>query len=208
MISQEKINLNYTRWVERLVKYNCHSQRMLDEIGDKIRDASFALQESSGCAYQGSMLDVVLNSLCTLAYHINENAFGDDGKGRLKHPRLKTNPKMLMRVLLLQHIAKAEMFIPQPVAWRLKNGYIYDFNDSLGSCLKCGERSLYMCMKYGIGLSEEEYEAMRVIDKEEDKPNPFISPLCYMVKAVNQMVSIEYRQNFLLNKKQQEKLEQ
>lgn len=203
MITQEKINVNYSRWIERLKKYNCFSERMIEEMGESIKNASFALQESSGCAYQGSMLDVVLNSLCTLAFHINENAFGINDKGKMKHQYLKVNSNMLMRVLLLQHIAKAEMFVLQNNSWKAKNGYIYDFNDKLNAVLKCGERSIYLCMKYGISLTEEEYEAMRILDKEDEKANPYLSPLCQIVRMTNQLVSTELRQEYLNNRKQE-----
>lgn len=202
MISQDKINLNYTRWIERLKKYNCFSERMIDDIGENIKNASFALQESSGCAYQGSMLNVVLNSLCLLAFQMNDSIFGENGK--IKHPYLQVNSEMLMRVLLLQHIAKAEMFILQTNAWKAKNGYIYDFNNKLNACLKCGERSIFLCMKYGIELTEEEYEAIRIIDKDEDKSNPYLSPLCQMVKMINQLVSIELHQEYKNSKKLEE----
>ena len=193
MITEEKINLNYVRWIDGLKKYDCYSEKMIEEIGENIKNASFALQESSGCAYQGAMINVVLNNLCKLAMRINESFD--------KNPQLKVNTSMLMRVLLLQHIAKAEMFVFQPNQWKAKNGYIYDFNPDLSTCLKCGERTLYLCMKYGIELTEEEYEAIRIIDKE-DQTNPYISPLCQLVKTVNQLVAIELHRNYETEKEQ------
>lgn len=202
MITQDKIELNYARWIDRLKKYHCYSEQMMEEIGEDIKNASFALQESSGCAYQGAMLDMVLNNLCTLAFHINDGAFGLNEKGKNKHPFLQVNMDMLIKVLLLQHIAKAEMFVLQEQQWKAKNGYLYDFNTNLKSVLKCGERSIYLCMKYGIDLTEEEYEAIRIIDKEDDKSNPYLTPLCQMVKMVNQLAIIESRQKFLRNNKQ------
>ena len=201
MISQEKIDLNYIRWLDRLKKYNCYSEKLIVELGEKIKDASFSLQENSGSAYQGAMLDVVLNKLCTLAYHINDGAYGLNEKNKLKHPLLQVNIDMLMRVLLLQHIAKSEIFILQEQQWKAKNGYLYDFNPNLSTVLKCGERSIYICMKYGIELTEEEYEAIRIIDKEDDKTNPYLTPLCQMVKMVNQLAAIESRQEFLSKQK-------
>ena len=72
MITEEKLNSNFVLWVERLKKYNCYSEEMINDIGDKLKRASFALSVNSGCAYDGSMIDTVLNHLCVIAYHINE----------------------------------------------------------------------------------------------------------------------------------------
>lgn len=197
MIKDDKINANFVQWVEKLKKYGCYSERLIQDLGEQIKNASFALNANGGAAYRGSMIDVVLHHLCKIAYHINEDAFGIDTNQKYKHQFIKVNTNMLMRVLLLQHIAKAEMFIPQKQEWKIKNGYPYDFNDEMISPLKCGERSLFICLKYGIQLAEEEYEAIRIIDKEEEfKNSSFINPLCLIVKMVNYLASIEmYRMN-------------
>ena len=199
MLSIEKINSNFILWIERLQKYNCYSQRLIDDMGDLIKNASFSLTENSGSAYQGSMIDVVLNNLCRLGYELNENCFGYQNN-KIKHKHLYVNQNMLMRVLLLQHIAKAEMFVIQNNQWKAKNGYIYDFNGELKTSLKLGERSIFLCMKYGIDLNEEEYEAMRIIDKDEDKTNSFTQPLCAIVKIANQLTAIEKYREYINNK--------
>ena len=199
MLSIEKINSNFILWIERLQKYNCYSQRLIDDMGDLIKNASFSLTENSGSAYQGSMIDVVLNNLCRLGYELNENCFGYQNN-KIKHKHLYVNQNMLMRVLLLQHIAKAEMFVIQNNQWKAKNGYIYDFNGELKTSLKLGERSIFLCMKYGIELNEEEYEAMRIIDKDEDKTNSFTQPLCSIVKIANQLTAIEKYREYINNK--------
>ena len=72
----------------------------------------------------------------------------------------------------------------------------YEFNPNLATALKLGERSVFMCMKYGIKLTEEEYEAMKVCDKEEEKNNSFVTPLAELVKIANQLTAIEiYQRN-------------
>lgn len=202
MITEEKINSNYVLWIERLKKYNCYSEGMINEIGEKIKTASFSLSTSTGSAYCGSMIDTVLNHLCTIAYHINEDAFGLNTKQKNKHNSLKVNSDTLMRVLLLQHISKAEMFIEQDAQWKISKGYLYDFNNELPTLLKTGERSTFLCQKFGIKLTEEEFEAMRIIDKEEDfKNNSYITPLSAIVKIANQLTAIEtYRNNLVINK--------
>jgi hypothetical protein len=206
MLTVEKQNTNYLSYIKRLERYGCYSEQMIDEMGDAIKSCSFSMNEDSGAAYEGSMIDVVLNKLCKLAYDINEDAFG--GATKLKHPGLKVNIEMLMRVLLLQHIGKAQMFLEEDEMWRKKKGFNYKFNDKLPANLKLGERSLYLCQKYGIQLSEEEYEAIRIIDKTDDsKGDAFTSPLALIVKFANTFTTIELRKEWQ-NKNKEENIEE
>lgn len=200
MLTTEKINLNYITFCNKLKKYNCYSEQMINEIGEQLKDCSFSMNDDSGSAYQGSMIDIVLNHLCSVAYNINEVVFGPTGKFN----SMRVNPDMLMRVLLLQHIAKAEMFVNTRDTWKVKKGMLYEFNTNLKASLKLGERSLYLCQKYGIELAEEEYEAIRIIDKsEDDKIVFYINPLCSIVKMANQFVAVEMRQKYINNKEKE-----
>lgn len=99
-----------------------------------------------------------------------------------------------MKVLLLQHISKAELFVSCNEQWKINKGIFYDFNPSLLTSLKLGDRSVYLCQRYGIKLTEEEFDAMKVLDKEEDKTNSFITPLAELVKIANQLTVIELYQ--------------
>ena len=200
MLTPEKINLNYITFCNKLKKYNCYSEQMINEIGEQLKDCSFSMNDDSGSAYQGSMIDIVLNHLCSVAYNINEVVFGPTGKFN----SMRVNPDMLMRVLLLQHIAKAEMFVNTRDTWKVKKGMLYEFNTNLKASLKLGERSLYLCQKYGIELAEEEYEAIRIIDKsEDDKIMLYINTLCSIVKMANQFVAVEMRQKYINNKEKE-----
>ena len=200
MLTPEKINLNYITFCNKLKKYNCYSEQMINEIGEQLKDCSFSMNDDRGSAYQGSMIDIVLNHLCSVAYNINEVVFGPTGKFN----SMRVNPDMLMRVLLLQHIAKAEMFVNTRDTWKVKKGMLYEFNTNLKASLKLGERSLYLCQKYGIELAEEEYEAIRIIDKsEDDKIMFYINPLCSIVKMANQFVAVEMRQKYINNKEKE-----
>ncbi len=197
MLTEEKINKNYLIWIESLKKYGCYSDELITNLGESIKNASFGLSTNSGTAYKGSLLDIVLYNLCVIATHINENCFGMTTKEKKRHEALYVSPNSLMKVLLLQHISKAEMFIPNANEWSIKKGYLYDFNNALVSNLKLGERSLYICQKYGITFTEEEYEAMRIIDKEEEKTTNFTNPLSELVKISNQLASIEKYRSIL-----------
>ena len=190
-ITEEKINKNYLLWTEYLKKYDCYSEELINDYGDLVRNGSFAMSDNTGAAYQGSLLNVVLNNLCVIATHINENGFGVNNNGKEKHPFLYVDKKSLMKVLLLQHISKAEMFVPVTEQWKINKGFYYDFNNNLNTSLKLGERSIFLCMKYGIKLTEEEYDAMKVCDKDEEKNNSYVTPLAELVKIANQLTAIE-----------------
>ena len=195
-ITEEKINKNYLLWIEYLKKYDCYSEDLITEYGEAIKNGSFAMNETSGGAYQGSLLDIVLSNLCVIATHINENAFGLNAKEKYKHPHLYCDKTSLMKVLLLQHISKAEMFVPTTEQWKINKGMFYDFNQSLPTALKLGERSIFLCMKYGITLTEEEYDAMKICDKDEEKNTSYTTPLAELVKIANQLTAIEiYQRN-------------
>lgn len=198
-ITEEKINKNYLLWTEYLKKYDCYSEELINDYGDAIRIGAFAMSDSSGASYQGSLLNVVLNNLCVIATHINEGGFGINGNGKEKHPYLYIDKKSLMKVLLLQHISKAELFVPSKEQWEINKGMLYEFNSELATSLKLGERSIFLCMKYGIKLTEEEYDAMKVCDKDEEKNNSFVTPLAELVKIANQLTAIETYQKYKNN---------
>jgi hypothetical protein len=180
---------------------------MINDIGEKIKNAPFTLNENMGGAYQGAMIDVVLNHLCKIAIHINENAFKGFDENKTQHINLFVNKNMLMRVLLLQHISKAEMFMTQTQQWKAKNGQFYEFSDTLNTKLKTGERSLFMCQKYGIELSEEEFEAMCIIDKTEENGDIYSNSLSMLIKFVNKLTAIDIR-NKQIKKNKKEEIEQ
>lgn len=203
MITEQKINTNYLAYIKRLEKYGVYSEEMMNDLGELIKNASFSIKDEQGGAYQGAMIDVVLNVLCKIGYEINEKAFGDDEN--VSHPTLKCNMDMLMRVLLLQHIAKCEMFVPQRDSYQIKRGNLYTWNENIEiRGLKLGERTLYLCQKYGIKLNETEYDAIKIIDKEEGENSLFyISPLAAIVRAANMFTTVELKNKWIRNKKKE-----
>lgn len=197
MLTEFQINTNYTRWQQRLEKYQCASPKMFAELGEAIKKAPWARDVESGGAYDGALLDVVINHLCMLGYRLNTVALTDPKTNSILHPYIQVSPDMLMRVLLLQHIAKAELYITQREAWKAKKGMLYEFNPDIETTLKVGERSLFLCQKYGITVSEDEFDAMRVIDKADELSTlAYINPLAQMVKTANQWTNLEIRRRW------------
>ena len=203
MLTIEKINSNFVAYTKRLEKYGVYSEEMMNDIGELVKNATFSMKDEQGGAYQGAMIDIVLNVLCKIGYEINEKAFGDNEN--MSHPLLKCNMDMLMRVLLLQHIAKCEMFVPERESYWIKKGNLYNWNENLEiRGMKLGERSIYLCQKYGIKLTETEYDAIKTIDKDEDEKSLFyISPLAAIVRAANMFTTVELRIRFANNKKKE-----
>lgn len=200
-LTEEKRNLNFVLWTKKLKDYNCYSESLINELGEKLKNASFNMNEANGGCYEGSLIEVILNNLCTLGYHINELAFGLNDKGKRNHPFLNVNTEMIMRVLLLQHISKAEYFITQTENWKKNKGYLFDFNGELETQLKMGERSAFLCMKHGIQLSEIEFEAMTIVDKDDKCFNSHQNQLAVLVKTINQLVAVELQRKYDYNKK-------
>ena len=96
------------------------------------------------------------------------------------------------------------MFVQQTQQWKAKNGQFYDFNDQMNTKLKTGERSAFMCQKYGIELSEEEFEAMCIIDKNEENGDIYSNSLSMLVKYVNKLTAIDIRYNQIKKNKKEE----
>lgn len=195
-LTEEKRNSNFAIWVSKLQQYHCHSDSLISELGDKLLNATYNGAEKNGGAYDGALIDIVLNNLCVMATHLNVCAFGKNEKGKLRHKYLEVDQNSLMRVLLLQHISKSLLFVPQTNKWKKDNGFTYEFNGDISTQLKVGEKSAYLCFKHGIELSECEYEAMTIIDKEEKAFNSYINPLAYVVKTANNFTAIELQQKY------------
>ena len=197
-MTSEKINMNYLKFIEYLQKYNCYSEQMMNDLGEKIKMAPYSMSIEYGSAEPGGMIDVTLNVVCKIGAQINNNVMGTNGKDNVQHPLLYVNPNMLMKVLLLLNISKAEMFMENKNAWqRDKLGKMYDFVDNKTK-MKLGQRSVYLCQKYGIKLEEEEFEAFFAMDSSVDEMGEsYQTPLYTMIKITKMLTNVELRQKYL-----------
>ena len=200
MLSEERLNQNYLMFINRMEKYGCKSDTLLNELGERIKYASYNRNEEDGGCYTGSLIDVTLNRLCKVGFQINESVFGQNTNAVVQRPFLYCEPKSLMKVLLLLNLSKAEMYEPETEQWKLKKGMLYRFSETLKAPLKIGVRTLYLCQKYGIRLTEEEYEAILFFDSEDDTvPEKFRNPLCILVRTAMAFTAVELRQIYLNN---------
>ena len=88
------------------------------------------------------------------------------------------------------HLSKIEMYKVNDNAWEVeKRGLNYKFNDELKGRLKFGERSILICMDAQIPLTEEEFEAIRSIDRKSEGTGSdmYESNLSLIVRQVNEL---------------------
>ena len=104
---------------------------------------------------------------------------------------------MLMRVLLICSISKAQIFIPEEEEWKRRKGMLFGWNNDLKTSMKVGIRSAFLCQKYGIELSEEEFECLISLDNEDDTASRFRSPLATMGKSVKMFTDTALRVEYM-----------
>lgn len=180
MLDESLINKNYGIWLVKLQENNCYSESLINNYGDLIKNASLGMNTSSGTAYKGSMINVVLRKICKYAININD----------MLPENVKIDKKKILKICLLQHISKAVMYNELPK--ENYRGDKYEFNNTLSGTLKSGERSALMCLQNGISLEDDEFDAMRVLDKDEDK-SYYNSLLGTIVKSANVLAFSELK---------------
>jgi len=152
----------------------------IETLKAQLKIASCALSDDTGCAYPGALI-VHINLITALATRIAKMISGT----------FNINTISLLRVCLLMHLSKIEMFEPNDNQWEIdKRGLNYKFAETEGK-LKFGERSILNAMNRGITLSAEEFEAIRCLDKEnEEKGGKYFE--CVLATVVRQANELAY----------------
>ena len=185
MTEDIKVNnyANYKRFLVNLIGDE-NTKKIIELLGgdEKGRNASFGMSEDSGSAYAGSLVENS-SAIAEYAKKINETF----------PQNMRVNNKSIYRVALLQHIAKVLMYVENDNEWEVKNrGFVYKFVDQ-NTALRCGERSLFLLMQVGVVLTEDEFEAIRIVDKskEDDAFSKFFSnTLAFVIRQANEIVSL------------------
>lgn len=193
ILSETQKNTNYIVYLNKLKNYGVPTETLEKLYGDRIKNASFSMNDDDGYCFDGSLVYVTLNIMGKMAYNINTSVCGE---GTIMHVPLNS----LMKTVLLSNIGKAVMFTPQKDEWMRKKGKLYTFNEERDATMKLGATTLYMCQQCGITLDETEYEAITSIDYE-DKVSRYNSPLCVILNTTRNMTSAWLRQSWLAEKK-------
>lgn len=183
VLSEKKFEIAWNNFWNRIISIGLEEKFNKEELKEQLRSASGALNEDTGIAYPGGLITHI-NITLALADKLYETLSSEPFN------ILNINKNSLDKVLLLMHLSKIDMYMPNDNTWEIeKRGLNYKFNDKLQGILKFGERSILTCMKHNIVLNEEEFEAMRSIDKKSESTGVemYISTLSLIVRQVNEL---------------------
>lgn len=184
MLTEQKINLNYLNFINKMEKYNIFPDEMKNDnsFTNALRVASAFTSEDSGGAYEGSLIEHITR-IAVLAFNVN-NLLSED---------IKASPDSLIRVCYLHQISKALMIVKNNVDWEIKKGKPFTFSRNIPA-IKTAEYSLYLCSKYGISLNEDEYEAILSVDKlDDDQTKYFCNSLSQVLRVAIELANTERR---------------
>jgi hypothetical protein len=175
------------RYFSGLVKFGISEESvslLREKFGHKIEKASIGTKKDSGCAYEGSLLDVVFKA-ATNARNINN----------FLSPSVKVDIKSLFKVCFLAMIGIAERTIPQNDMWRQDHlGEMFVYKEG-NVAIPNTWHSMSMCSECGISFSPEEIEAMTIIDRsDDDKQSRYYSSLLStIVKSAFEITFAEFK---------------
>ena len=181
---------NFSKYKKRLVTYvgETETNNIIEALGgeEAVMNATYANMESSGMAYDGSFTEKIIE---LTVYAIKINSLLPEEK--------QVNKDSIAKVALLSQIGKALLFAPQTNDWRKKNmGENYAYAD-LNGAIRVGERSILIAMNAGVKFDEFEFEAMRIMDKQNDNSDNYSkyysSALSTIIKQANELLDVIYK---------------
>ena len=173
---------NYELYLKKLNQIGIDTEKLANEIGDKLADATFSIN-SDNLAYDGALINTVLYKLTPYAIKLNE----------LYPAEIQVDKTSLVKVCLLHHIAKAIRLMPNDNEWEIKNrGLIYKYTPNQPS-IRTGLHSLIIAQNCGIQFTAEEAEAMTVNDRDlsDDQARWHSSLMASIIRQANEMVYLE-----------------
>lgn len=183
MISEERITKNVEKFKETNEKYGIFSKELEEFLGEDfyLSPASASL-DMYGC-YPGGLLNHLMK-VCKYSLQIND----------LLPERLRANRNSLIRVVFLSQIGKTFLYKPNQNEWFVKNkGKLYEYRNEELVDMTVGERSAFYATKYGVKLTDEEFQAIVNSDKEgNDRSIRWQSEiLCHVMKLGFEMSLME-----------------
>lgn len=179
---KEKILKNKEKFNKTNETYNILSENLLEFLGEDLYSAPASNLESMYNAFPGGLIDYILT---VTKYGINLNDILPESQ--------RVDKKSIIKVCFLHQLGKVKLYKFCESEWHRKNqGKMYDFNEDLVS-MRVGERSAYYSLRYGVELSDEEYQSILNYDKtDDDKQSKWYgSTLSTILRLANELAIIE-----------------
>jgi hypothetical protein len=184
MISKEVIEKNKSKLIETSEKYGVLTPSLLEFLGEDLFTAPASTSLDMYGAYPGGLLEHIF---VASKYAVNVNGLLPKG--------LQQPIPSILKCTILSQIGKVFLFKPNESEWHRKNlGKMYEFNDQLVS-MRVGERSAFYCSKFGVELTEEEYQTIVNSDKGDDdlQAKYHSTPLAQVVKQGFELAIFEQK---------------
>ena len=182
MSLKEKILKNKEKFNKTNETYNILPENLLEFLGEDLYSAPASNMESMYNSFPGGLIDYILS---VTKYGINLNDILPESQ--------RVDKKSLIKVCFLHQLGKVKLYKFCESEWHRKNqGKMYDFNEELVS-MRVGERSAYYSLRYGVELSDEEYQSILNYDKtDDDKQSKWYgSTLSTLLRLANELAIIE-----------------
>lgn len=181
-LTKEKILANTKKYFETATANEFMNNELMEFLGENFIKAPASTMESLHNSFEGGLIDHLLR-VAFYAVRFN-NSLPEDKK---------VDQKSLLKVCLLHQIGKANLYIDGP-EWAKKNGKHYDFNNKLTS-MRVSERSIYYATSNGITFSEEEYAAILMFDKTDDKQAEYHNSILGELLKMSNVFAIKHEKN-------------
>lgn len=174
---------NLDLFFKKLNQLGIETIHLRDLLGDKLKNATFAMNNSTTLCGDGTFIETILKTLTPFAVQLN-NMFPEN---------MRVNQNTLVKVCLLHQIAKAVRIIPNDNKWEVeKRGLLYSYDKSQPS-IRTGLHSLVIAQNCGINFTTEEAEAMTVNDRDltDEQSRWHSSLLSSIVRQASEMTYLK-----------------
>lgn len=185
-LTKAKLQKNAETFLAKAKEYNILTPELEEFLASNIGMAPASSMEDLHNSFQGGLIDHILKVA----------KYGIQIAGVLPK-QLQPTKASIIKVSFLHQIGKTFLYQENDSAWQKTNqGKNYVFNNDLTS-MRVGERSAYYATKYGVDLTEEEFQAIINYDKSDaDKQAKWHScTLSTIIKQANELAIIEEKGN-------------
>ena len=183
-LDQKKIVANTKKYFDTATKYGFMNDELMNFLGEAFVKAPASTMESLHNAFEGGLIEHLLR---VAFYAVKFNDVLPDDK--------KVDQASLLKVCLLHQIGKAHLYKPSESEWHRKNqGKMYEFNNDLVS-MRVSERSVYYALSHGVTFTEEEYSAILMSDKSEDKMAEYHNSILGELLKMANIFAVKHEKN-------------